>query len=184
MPELLIFVPLLVLFAIAIWWFFKMRSVSVSDHVQVYVEPAALAPEGHAGAAAQVGIKKKKGDTPYEILVVDDQPAIRMLLAEVFQTSGFIIHEAASGREAIEKFRAHPTDVILLDLKMPDMNGIETLRAIRAMDRDVKAVMISAYGDPDHIEEARRLGVERIFTKPFDIDKLRQYIQKELNVKG
>jgi len=124
-------------------------------------------------------IPRKYGE-PAHILIVDDQPAIRMLLAEVFHTAGLRVHEASNGRGAIDTFQDNPIDYLLIDLKMPDMDGIEALRAIREIDADVEAVMISAYGDADNIEAARKLGVHKFFTKPFDIEKLRDYVLHQL----
>ncbi|WP_313999759.1 response regulator [uncultured Paenibacillus sp.] len=123
----------------------------------------------------------RRSEEPRHILIVDDQPAIRMLLAEVFQASGLVAHEASCGRAAIETFRNEPVDFVLLDLKMPDMDGIEALRVIRTMNGEVEAVMISACGDAERIEAARGLGVRQFFTKPFDIEKLRDYVLHQLH---
>jgi CheY-like chemotaxis protein len=123
---------------------------------------------------------QRKYGEPAHILIVDDQPAIRMLLAEVFHTAGLQVYEASNGRAAIEMFRAQSIDFVLIDLKMPDMDGIEALKVIRSIDADVEAVMISAYGDAEKIEAARRLGVHKFFTKPFDIEKLRDYVLNQL----
>ena len=127
----------------------------------------------------QPGTQRKYGE-PAHILIVDDQAAIRMLLAEVFQTAGLHVHEASNGRAAIDAFRDHSIDFLLIDLKMTDMDGIEALRVIRSIDADVEAVMISAYGDAESIEAARKLGVHKFFTKPFDIEKLRDYVLNQL----
>ncbi|EXX87740.1 hypothetical protein BG53_03485 [Paenibacillus darwinianus] len=131
--------------------------------------------------AAPVSRPVCDSEGPRHILIVDDQPAIRMLLAELFQAAGLIVHEASNGRAAIETFRSEPVDFVLLDLKMPDMDGIAALRVIRTMSEHVEAVMISAYGDSEKIEAARKLGVRQFFTKPFDIEKLRDYVLRQLN---
>ncbi len=123
---------------------------------------------------------QRKYGEPAHVLIVDDQPAIRMLLAEVFQTAGVHVYEASNGGSAIETFRDNSIDFVLIDLKMPDMDGIEALKVIRSLDADVEAVMISAYGDAEKIEAARRLGVHKFFTKPFDIEKLRDYVMNQL----
>jgi len=135
----------------------------------------------HASSVSerQPRLPRKYGE-PAHILIVDDQPAIRMLLAEVFHTAGLHVHEAPNGRAAIDTFQSNPIDYLLIDLKMPDMDGIEALRAIRSIDADVEAIMISAYGDADNIEAARKLGVHKFFTKPFDIEKLRDYVLHQL----
>ncbi len=123
---------------------------------------------------------QRKYGEPAHILIVDDQPAIRMLLAEVFHNAGIHVYEASNGSAAIETFRDNSIDFVLIDLKMPDMDGIEALKVIRSLDADVEAVMISAYGDAEKIEAARKLGVHKFFTKPFDIEKLRDYVMNQL----
>ncbi|PZD93747.1 hypothetical protein DNH61_24090 [Paenibacillus sambharensis] len=145
-------------------------------------ERGAEASKGHKTAGSSPSSGRGNTDGPPSILIVDDQAAIRMLLAEVFQSSGLIVHEASSGKTAIEQFRDHRVDFVLLDLKMPDMDGLEALKEIRRMDPHVQTVMISAYGDVDKVETARKLGVEKFFTKPFDIEKLRRYVLQQLQV--
>ncbi|CAM4204121.1 response regulator [Paenibacillus tarimensis] len=135
-----------------------------------------------AGTSLTTGRGDAGKEGPPSILIVDDQAAIRMLLAEVFQSSGLTVHEASSGKMAIEQFRDNEIDFVLLDLKMPDMDGLEALKEIRRIDPHVQTVMISAYGDVDKVETARKLGVEKFFTKPFDIEKLRRYVLQQLQV--
>ncbi|UVI27643.1 response regulator [Paenibacillus spongiae] len=112
----------------------------------------------------------------YTVLIVDDQPAIRMLLRELFELEGIAVFEAPHGRTAIELVKRAHIDFILLDLKMPDMDGIEALRAIREINPHVHVAMITAYGDPDKLEAAQQLGVLASFTKPFDIDIVKKFV--------
>jgi len=121
-----------------------------------------------------------KGASPYSILIVDDQPAIRMLLRELFEIEGITVYEAPHGRTAIEQVRKNRIDFILLDLKMPDMDGIEALKEIRTFDNNVKVAMITAYGDPDKLETAKRLGTLAFFTKPFDIEYVKSFVMSKL----
>jgi len=119
----------------------------------------------------------------YVILIVDDQAAIRMLLREVFELEGFQVYDAPHGRTAIEQAKRYSPDFVLLDLKMPDMDGIEVLRAIRQFAPNVHVAMITAYGDPDKLEAARSLGMLASFTKPFDIEVLRKFVSHTLQGK-
>ncbi|RIV17536.1 response regulator [Alicyclobacillaceae bacterium I2511] len=105
------------------------------------------------------------------ILVVDDQFGIRILLQEVLTQEGYQVLLAPNGQEALAAVR-----VVLLDMKIPGMDGIEILRAMRKIVPDVRVVMMTAYGELDLIEEAKALGALAHFTKPFDIDELRQAI--------
>lgn len=115
------------------------------------------------------------------VLIVDDQMAIRILLRELFEQEGLLVYEAANGTSAIEVAGSCSIDFILLDLKMPDMDGIEALQEIRKFDQTVQVAMITAFGDPDKLDKARQLGVQSFFTKPFDIDYLRSYVLSSLS---
>ncbi|MFB9330413.1 response regulator [Paenibacillus aurantiacus] len=118
---------------------------------------------------------------PPTVMIVDDQTAIRMLLREVFELEGLRVFEFSHGKPAIETLKQKRVDYILLDLKMPDMDGIEVLTAIRAYNRTVHVAMITAYGDPLKIDAARKLGVTAFFTKPFEIDDVKQSVMARLN---
>lgn len=120
----------------------------------------------------------------YTVLIVDDQPAIRMLLRELFELEGIAVYEAPHGRTAIELVKRAPIDFILLDLKMPDMDGIEVLRAIREINTGVHVAMITAYGDPDKLDAAKQLGVLASFTKPFDIDIVKKFVLAKMKSEG
>lgn len=120
------------------------------------------------------------GTSPYSILIVDDQSAIRLLMREIFELENITVYEAPHGKAAIEQVLYHSIDYILLDLKMPDMDGIEALREIRKIDPTVMVAMITAYGDPDKLEAARELGVQSFFTKPFDIGHIKKFVMSKL----
>ncbi|MBB3070581.1 CheY-like chemotaxis protein [Paenibacillus baekrokdamisoli] len=120
------------------------------------------------------------GNSPFSVLIVDDQASIRLLMRELFELENITVYEAPHGRTAIEQVQQHPIDFILLDLKMPDMDGIEALREIRKIDPSVMVAMITAYGDPDKLEAAREMGVEAFFTKPFDINHVKEFVMSSL----
>jgi CheY-like chemotaxis protein len=114
------------------------------------------------------------------VLIVDDQPAIRLLLRELFELEGVTVYEAPNGRTAIQQVRRNRVDFILLDLKMPDMDGIEALREIRTFNSSVLVAMITAYGDPEKLETAKKLGTLAFFTKPFDIEYVKDFVMVRL----
>lgn len=115
------------------------------------------------------------------ILIVDDQPGIRMLLEEVFSTEGFRTLTAGSGKEALRVFDAERPDLVLLDMKIPGMDGIEILKRMKQECEKVQVVMMTAYGELDLIEEAKTWGAVRHFTKPFDVFELRETVKKLLD---
>ncbi|MCL6547686.1 MAG: response regulator [Alicyclobacillus sp.] len=117
---------------------------------------------------------------PKKVLVVDDQLGIRMLLQEALGNEGHDVFQAPNGPAALDIIRRENPDLILLDMKIPGMDGLEILRNIRKLDIDTKVIMMTAYGELDLIQEAMELGALAHFTKPFDIDELRQVVNAHL----
>ncbi|WP_169081553.1 response regulator [Paenibacillus sp. PL91] len=114
------------------------------------------------------------------ILVVDDQPAIRMMLTELFTSHGIEVYEANNGTVALELFEKHKLHCVLLDLRMPDTDGIEVLREIRKLSAEVPVILITAYADPEKMEDAEKLGISKCITKPFDIMELKEEVLRLL----
>jgi two-component system response regulator (stage 0 sporulation protein F) len=112
-----------------------------------------------------------------KILIVDDQLGIRLLLTEVFKKEGYETSQAANGVEALALLADYTPDLVLLDMKIPGMDGLEILRRIRQTNTTLKVVMMTAYGELDMIQEAMALGALKHFTKPFDIDEIRIEVQ-------
>lgn len=115
-----------------------------------------------------------------KILVVDDQYGIRLLLKEVFSKENLTTIQASNGKQALEVIQQEKPDLILLDMKMPGMDGIELLRRLRKMKLSAKVIMMTAYGELDMVAEASKLGALAHFTKPFDIEELRSEVMKQL----
>jgi two-component system, response regulator, stage 0 sporulation protein F len=119
-------------------------------------------------------LEKKK------LLIVDDQIGIRILLLEVFSTEGYDTFQAANGRAALDIVMTHRPDLVLLDMKIPGMDGLEILKQIKEYDRGIKVIMMTAYGELDMIKEATDLGALMHFTKPFDIDEMRLAVNMQM----
>jgi two-component system response regulator (stage 0 sporulation protein F) len=113
-----------------------------------------------------------------KILIIDDQIGIRILLNEVFQQAGYESYCAENGQEALALFAKHQPDIILLDMKIPGMDGLDILAQIRKADPELPVFMMTAYGELDLIKQANLLGATRHFTKPFDIDELLQAVKE------
>lgn len=118
-----------------------------------------------------------------KILVVDDQLGVRRLLYETFREDQHEVEMAANGLEAIQLLKNFGPDLILMDMKMPGMNGIETLRQIRTLDRQVGVIMMTAYGDAQNMEQAKELGILHYMGKPFDLFELRDRVREILLTK-
>ncbi|MCL6626383.1 response regulator [Alicyclobacillus shizuokensis] len=115
-----------------------------------------------------------------KILIVDDQFGIRVLLQEVLSKEGYQTLLAHNGPTALELARTESPDLILLDMKIPGMDGLEILRNLCKLEIPSKVVMMTAYGELDLIQEAMEMGALAHFTKPFDIEELRQVVRAYL----
>lgn len=113
----------------------------------------------------------------FDLLIVDDQPGVRRLLSEAFSGEGFRVEMASGGLEAIKKVSAKIPSLILLDIKMPGMSGLETLEELRKIAPDTPVVIMTAYGELDIVAEARKKGVQHYINKPFDLDEARYLIK-------
>ncbi len=113
---------------------------------------------------------------PKTILIVDDQKGVRRLLEELFKKEGWNVHIAADGLEAIDRVQEVDPDIVLMDMKMPNMNGLESSSQILQLCPDMKIVMMTAYGEMDVVKKALEAGVLRCITKPFDILRLRDLV--------
>jgi two-component system KDP operon response regulator KdpE len=105
------------------------------------------------------------------VLVVDDEPQARRVLRTALVAQGFEVNDAKSGEEALDRLRQEPPDVILLDLKMPGMGGIEACREIRASS-EVPIIVVSARKSRQDRIEAFEAGADQYVAKPFGIDEL------------
>jgi DNA-binding NtrC family response regulator len=114
------------------------------------------------------------------LLIVDDEQSMRQLLTLVFGREGHKVRAAENGRRAMELLRAEPVELIISDVKMPDMGGIELLRAARELLPDVALVLMTAFATVDTAREAFKLGADDFIQKPFDIDELKLIVSKAL----
>lgn len=114
------------------------------------------------------------------ILVVDDQIGVRRLVQEIFLGSPFRVITAGHGREALAVAGLDLPRVVLLDMKMPVMDGLETLRALQAMHPKLPIIMMTAVGDGERVQEALASGALACVHKPFDIFELRRLIEDVL----
>jgi two-component system, response regulator, stage 0 sporulation protein F len=117
-----------------------------------------------------------------KILIVDDQFGIRILLNEVLQQEGYQTFLAANGEQALALQKSESPDLVLLDMKIPGMDGIEILKRMKEEDQGIRVLIMTAYGELDMIQEAMNLGALTHFAKPFDIDDIRKAVKEHLPV--
>ena len=106
------------------------------------------------------------------ILVVDDEEGALNLLSRFLKLNRFPVKTAKNGKEALESIQAEQPKLVILDVKMPEMNGIETLKWIRENYPDINVIMLSAAGQQEIVEESLNLGAKGFITKPMDLKLL------------
>ena len=117
---------------------------------------------------------------PPGLLVVDDEPATREVLVEVLGTSGYRCAAAADGEEALRRVRAGGVTLVLSDIEMPGLSGVELLEAIKAHDPDVDVVMVTGVVDVEVAIRAMRLGASDYLTKPFNLEEVRLVVERTI----
>ncbi len=112
------------------------------------------------------------------LLIVDDEQSYRQLLTLVFEGDGHRIRTAMNGRDALKQLENDPAEVIITDVRMPDMDGIELLRAVRETSPDIGVVLMTAFATVDTAREAFKLGADDFIQKPFDVEELKIIVKK------
>jgi two-component system response regulator (stage 0 sporulation protein F) len=117
-------------------------------------------------------VEKSKG----KILVIDDQPGMRKLLQQVLTEAGYQTEAACDGKDGLAKVKAEQPELILVDMKMPGMTGLEFVESIRAGELFTPVVLMTAYNDFELLKRAKKAGVDRWLIKPFNMDELLELV--------
>jgi len=117
------------------------------------------------------------------ILVVDDEHLIRWSLEQQLRREAYDILLAETGAEALQKAQAEPPDLVLLDVRLPDADGLQILERLRSSDPEVLVIMITAHGGVDSAVRAMKLGAHDYVIKPFDMEELKLSVKKALETK-
>lgn len=117
-----------------------------------------------------------------KVLYVEDHPAQRDILAQMLELNGFNVDVASDGLEGVEKARSWLPDLILMDLRMPKMDGFEAIKVVRSEEttKDIPIIAISAWASAKHKERAMEAGANEHFTKPVDLNRLLTTINRYL----
>ena len=114
-----------------------------------------------------------------KVLIVDDAAFMRMMIKDILEKNGFeVVGEANNGIKAVELYKAEKPDVVTMDITMPDMDGIEAVKAIKAFDPAAKVIMCSAMGQQSMVMDAIRAGAKDFIVKPFQADRVLEAIKK------
>jgi two-component system response regulator (stage 0 sporulation protein F) len=115
------------------------------------------------------------------ILIIDDEEIIRVLLRSALEAAGYEVTEASNGREGLERYRQRPTDLVITDILMPEMNGLDMLLELTREFLHAKVIAISgAGGERNVLNVAKLLGARQTFQKPFSIPHLLGAVRYEL----
>jgi CheY-like chemotaxis protein len=113
------------------------------------------------------------------ILIIEDHASVRTLLARVLEDAGYQVYEAANGRQGLEQFRAQPVNLVITDLEMPEMNGLDVILELTRAFLDVKVIAMSGRA-AEELQKARLIGARQTFPKPLDLPALLHAVQYEL----
>ncbi|MBH0202109.1 MAG: response regulator [Nitrospira sp.] len=116
---------------------------------------------------------------PATILIIEDDRAVRTLLAQVLVDAGYQVSEATNGRQGLDQFRAHQVDLVLTDLDMPEMNGLEVIMELTRAFLNVKVIAMSGRS-AEELQKAKLLGARHTLPKPLDLHAMLRAIQYEL----
>src|SRR5215212_6980166 len=114
------------------------------------------------------------------LLVVDDELGMRQFLTHLLQREGHTVRVAENGQQALTLIREHAPELIISDIRMPDMDGVELLRAAREALPEVEVIMMTAFANVDTAREAFLLGAYDFVQKPFDNDLLKETVARAL----
>ncbi len=116
------------------------------------------------------------------ILIIDDEEPIRALLRTTLEAAGYEVMEAANGRQGLALYRLRPTDLIITDILMPELNGLDMMLELTRQFLHAKVIAISGVGgETNDLDVAKLLGARRTFHKPFSLSKLLDAVRYELD---
>lgn len=117
------------------------------------------------------------------VLLVDDDDVVRSSVHKMLERTGYVVHSTCLGQEAVNHYRGQHSDLVITDLIMPDLDGLEVIQQLRRLDSAVKVLAISGGGRVDadeYLLSARKLGAAGVLPKPFTAEELRQAVEKAL----
>jgi len=141
---------------------------------------AGILPPRKAPVAAEAPVAKTAPSGRRRVLVVDDEPELRAVLVEYLQGKGFEVLQAGGGEEALRRFPEFRPHIVLLDIMMPGLSGVETLRRIKTLQPGTAVIMVSAIEDQEAARQTLVLGAADYVAKPVDFQYLDSVLQVHL----
>ena len=131
-----------------------------------------------SSVVAVVEAPKESSELLVHVLIVDDQDVVRELCSEIADSLGYRVSVAASGEEALEVLEGEHVDVLMADLKMPGMDGMELLEKVKSRSPQTEVLIMTAYGSVPSAVQAMKLGASDYLTKPFNIDEVKLLLER------
>src|SRR6266496_1400955 len=155
------------------------RGMSRRNHIQNQYLVGKYSNErgGNIRASCREGLEPMPG----KILVVDDHAPNRELIREALTDSAYEVSEAVTASEALERLRRHKTDLVVTDIQMPGLSGVELLKCLNKEYPDIVVILMTAFATVAGAVEAMKLGAHDFLTQPLKIDELRLVIQRALD---
>lgn len=119
-----------------------------------------------------------------KILIIDDEDQFRAMLRKALESAGHEVLEASDGKEGVRIYREQPADLVIMDILMPEREGLESILELRRLDPAVRVIAVSGgirFPEMDVLDVARHLGARRTFSKPFDLAQVLTAVQEELD---
>jgi len=126
-----------------------------------------------------VNVCKERIQDMASVLIVDDAAFMRMMIKDILVKNGYnVVGEAENGLRAIEKYKELSPDLVIMDITMPDMDGIQAVRQIKKINADAKIIMCSAMGQQAMVIESIQAGARDFIVKPFQADRFLEAVKK------
>lgn len=138
--------------------------------------PRSMKPEKNGHCIMEEQIKEEN----VKVLIVDDERDMCWVLSRVFEDAGYKVITAVDGKETLTKVEKEEPELVILDVKLPDMGGMEVLSTIKKVKPEIGVIMISAYGTEEIRKKAMRIGAYDFIDKPFSVERILRTVKEAL----
>ncbi len=145
------------------------------------VEDAKQDRNATASPAGEDGGEQEGAGTPSRLLIIDDDESVRLLLQDLLEEAGYAVRTARCGEEALQMIRVATYDIIITDLRLSGMHGLEVVKEVKAIDPGIDVIVMTGYASVNSAVESMKAGAIDYITKPFNSDHIKMVVQKSLD---